>query len=199
MSKWPLAAIFVAATVHADSRFDAAYQSGQDLFHLGKYGEARAAFMRARSLEPRLPGPHRWLGRIARVTESWEECVASSTEAVRLRPDSPLVPQVREDLDACRAALGRPGYVKKLAPGQGALAIIVDAAAADAGAHIFVDGFDRGPAPVAPLPLNAGRHRVRVEENTRAVEAAVDVVRGIVNDVVMNVALEVLTPASPRR
>src|SRR5882672_4408384 len=127
MSKWPLAALLVAATVHADSRpmkgFDAAYQSGQDLFHLGKYAEARAAFVRARSLEPRLPGPHRWLGRIARVTESWEECVASATEAVRLRPDSPLVPQVREDLNACRAALGRPGYgpgEKKLSAGQGA-------------------------------------------------------------------------------
>src|SRR5215470_603975 len=159
MSRWPLAALFFAATVRADARFDSAYQSGQDLFYLGKYAEARTAFEKARSLAPKLPGPHRWLGRVARVLESWEDCVASATEAVRLRPDSPLVPQVREALDACRAALGRPGYGKKLAAGQGALAIIVDAAAADTGARIIVDGIDRGTAPVAPFPLNAGRHR----------------------------------------
>ncbi len=193
-----LFAAAAAADARPPTQFDAAYQSGQDLFHLGKYAEARAAFEKARALAPRLPGPHRWLGRVARVTERWDDCVASATEAVRLRPDSPLVPQVREDLDACRAALGRPGYVKKLAAGQGALAIIVDAAAADAGARIFVDGIDRGAAPVAPFPLNAGRHRVRMTRGARGettADTAVDVVPGIVTDVV----LEVLTPPSTKR
>jgi tetratricopeptide (TPR) repeat protein len=187
-----IAVLFVAALAHADPQpvrpFDAAYQSGQDLFYLGKYAEAHAAFLRARSLAPRLPGPHRWLGRVARVLEKWEECVASATEAVRLRPDSPHLPEVREDLDTCRAALGRPGYGKKLAAGQGALAIIVDSERV----HIFVDGIDRGVAPVAPFPLNAGRHRVRLETGGRVVEAPVDVVPGIVTDAV-------LTPPSPRR
>jgi tetratricopeptide (TPR) repeat protein len=177
-----------AALARAEARppraFEAAYQGGQDLFHLGKYAEAQAAFLKARALAPRLPGPHRWLGRVARVLERWEECVASASEAVRLRPDSPLLPEVRDDLDACRAALGRPGYRRKLAPNQGALAVIAE----EAGARLSVDGIDRGRTPVDPFALNAGAHTVRLEGEHGAAEARVVVVPGIVTDVLLGSA-----------
>ena len=55
-----LVLVFAAALARADpAAFTAAYQQGQDLFHLGKYEQAHAAFLRARALAPRLPGPHR--------------------------------------------------------------------------------------------------------------------------------------------
>ena len=95
---------------------------------------------------------------------------------MRLRPDSPLVPEVRQDIDACRAALGRPMYPRRLPPGQGALAVI----AAD-GASVLVDGIAKGVTPLDPMPLNAGRHTVTAE--ARAVEVVV--VPGIVVDAVL--------------
>jgi hypothetical protein len=61
---------------------------------------------------------------------------------------------VREDLEACRAALGRPTYAGNLASGQGALAVLTDVDEA----RVTVDGIDRGSVPLAPFALNAGRH-----------------------------------------
>jgi tetratricopeptide (TPR) repeat protein len=193
MNRRAAALILAAAVARADSKsgstssstssstFDAAYQSGQDLFHLGKYAEAHQAFARARALAPHLPGPYRWLGRTERVLERWEDCVTSSTEAVRLKPDSPLVAQVREDIEACRSALGRPGYGGKLSAGQGVLAVIVDVE----GARLKVDGIDRGPTPVSPFPLNAGAHIVRIEAPAAARELQIAVIPAIVVDAVI--------------
>jgi tetratricopeptide (TPR) repeat protein len=169
--------------------FDAEYQAGQDSFNLGRYEDALAHFSRARDEEPRKPGPWRWLGRTLRVLERWDACVAASTQAVRLRPDSPLVPEVRKDIDACRAALGRPPYDRRLPPGQGALAVIADVD----GAAVVVDGIAKGATPVLPMPLNSGRHAVRVEAPPgrsagRSVAEEVDVVPGIVVDAVVSLA-----------
>jgi hypothetical protein len=170
--------IALTATALADGRFDRAYQAGQDAFYLGKYDEALAAFTRARDLLPRLPGPHRWRGRTLRVLERWEECVVASTQAVRLRPDSPTVPEVKKDLDACRAALGRPGYDRPLPAGQGALAVIADAD----GAAVTVDGIAKGKTPLQPMPLMTGRHAVALELGDRRVTVNADVIAGVVVD-----------------
>jgi hypothetical protein len=173
-------ALLAGTAAATPTGFDAAYQAGEDHFHLGKYAEARADFARARDLAPRLPGPHRWLGRVERLLEHWDACVAESTEAVRLRPDSPLVPQVREDLDACRSALGRPPYRGPLAAGQGALAVEVK----PDGTEVFVDGIGHGRTPVAPFPLNAGPHRLVVRGEGKRGERAVTltVIPGITVD-----------------
>jgi hypothetical protein len=175
MNRW-LAAAALACLGAGPPAFESEYQAGQDAFNLAHYDEALAHFARARDLRPRLPGPHRWLGRTLRVLERWEECVAASTQAVRLRPTSPLAGEVRKDIDACRAALGRPGYQRRLPPGQGALAVV-----APDGAAVLVDGIAKGVTPVEPMPLNAGRHTVRAE----AVEVEVVVVAGIVVDAVL--------------
>jgi hypothetical protein len=165
-----------------EQRFQAAWEAGQDAFNLGKYPEARRQFQRARDLAPRRPGPHRWLGRVARVLEDWEGCVASGTTAVRLKPDSPQTPEVKKDLDACREALGRPLYRRPLAAGQGALSVVADVE----GAAVTVDGIAKGTTPVEPMPLNQGMHRVRlVAEGLPPAEVEVDVVPGIVVDAVV--------------
>lgn len=159
------------------SAFDGEWEAGQDAFNLGRYEQARRHFVRARDLEPTRPGPHRWLGRVARVLESWEDCVASATTAVRLKPDSPQVREVRKDLDACRSALGRPLYERPLAANQGALAVLADVE----GAAVFVDGIAKGPTPVDPIPLVAGRHKLRVG----AIERDVEIIPGIIIDAVV--------------
>jgi hypothetical protein len=178
---WPL--LLLCATAGAQPKknaFDVEWEAGQDAYNLGKYEQARRHFTRARDLEPRRPGPHRWLGRVARVQERWEECIGSATTAVRLRPDSPQVPEVRKDLDACRSALGRPLYGRPLAVNQGALAVLADAE----GAQVSVDGIDKGPTPLEPVPLVQGRHKLRVA-GARTVELEVEVIPGIVVDAVV--------------
>lgn len=173
--QWLWAWLFAPALASAAPKrdFDNAYQAGQDAFNLGRYDDARAHFEQARALEPNLPGPYRWLGRIARTLEQWEECIARSTEAARLRPSSPHLPEVRKDLDTCRAALGRPGYGQRFAVGQGGLAIL-----SDDGLEVAVDGIAKGVTPILPIPLQAGRHRVRVGGAALTIE----VVPGIVVD-----------------
>ncbi len=162
--------------------FQKLYEAGQDAFNLGEHERARDLFSRASELAPAKPGPHRWLGRLARIREDWLECVAESTAAVRLRPDSPLLPQVRQDIEACRGALGRPLYERPLAAGQGALAIL----ASVEGAAVTVDKIGKGATPVPPLPLNKGRHVVEVRrQGYRPARLEVEVVPGITVDLVV--------------
>jgi hypothetical protein len=177
-----LVAVTASAEPARERKFRAAWEAGQDAFNLGQYPEARRHFSRARDLAPSRPGPHRWLGRVARVLEDWEACIASATTAVRLRPDSPQVAEVKKDLDACRAALGRPGYAGPLAAGQGALSVLCDVD----GARVSVDGIPKGPTPFEPVPLQKGRHRVRVvAPGHRPAEVDVEVIPGIVVDAIV--------------
>src|SRR5262245_45182342 len=95
-----------SAPAHSEpDKLRAAWEAGQDASNLGHYAEARRHFGRARDADPRRPGPYRWLGRIARVLEDWDDCVVQATTAVRLKPDSPQVAEVKKDLELCRAAL----------------------------------------------------------------------------------------------
>jgi hypothetical protein len=175
-----------------EQRFRAAWEAGQDAFNLGKYPEARRHFLRARDLAPSRPGPHRWLGRVARVLEDWEACVESGTTAVRLKPDSPQTAEVRKDVDACREALGRPAYGRPLAGSQGALAVLADVE----GAVVTVDGIAKGPTPVEPMPLNKGLHHVRlVAEGLPPAEVEIEVIPGIVVDAIVLVRAR---PPAPR-
>ena len=170
-------------------KFEKEWNAGQDAFNLAKYDEAREHFTRAKAMRPALPGPWRWLGRIARVEEKWDDCVAASTAAVKLKPDSPLVREVREDLDACRSALGRPRYDHPLSAGQGALAVVADVE----GAAVLVDGIAKGTTPLGAMPLNKGRHRVELHPPANGVgydvaRAEVEVIPGITVDAVVRLA-----------
>jgi tetratricopeptide (TPR) repeat protein len=183
-----LVLLALAGSARAD-KFEKEWSAGQDAFNLARYDDALAHFARARELRPRLPGPYRWLGRIARVQEKWDECVAQATTAVRLKPDSPLVREVREDLDACRSALGRPRYDRPLSAGQGALAVLADVE----GASVLVDGIAKGTTPLGAMPLNKGRHRVEVRRPMQdgaydVARAEVDVIQGITVDAVVKLA-----------
>jgi hypothetical protein len=191
-------ALLVAANAHAQKSppgFDEAYNKGTDFFNLGKYEDAWQQFARARDLDPSKPGPHRWLGRTARAQKRWRECADSSTQALRLNPTSSFAATIREDVDACRAALGRPAYDGKIPDGQGALAVIANLE----GAAVTVDGIKKGATPLEPIPLIPGRHVVHLERRGYlAVDVEVDVVETIVIDVEVDLAEDPNAPLDDR-
>ncbi len=171
------ALVLIAA---ARGAFDAAYEAGQDAFNLGKYDDAWRHFLKARELAPDKPGPYRWLGRTARVRREWQDCLAYSLDALRMHPTSKQAPEVRKDVAACRAGLGRPAFAGTLHAGQGAVAVIADVD----GASVSVDGIAKGRTPLEPVPLATGHHTVRVDGKGLApVERPVDVLEGVVIDV----------------
>ncbi|HKA89062.1 MAG TPA: PEGA domain-containing protein [Haliangiales bacterium] len=170
----------LALLAAARGAFEAAYEAGQDAFNLGKYDEAWAHFLKARELAPDKPGPYRWLGRTARVRENWRECLAYALDALRMHAASKQAPEVRKDVAACRAGLGRPAFAGTLHRGQGALAVIADVD----GASVTVDGIAKGRTPMDPVPLVVGRHTLRVEmKGVAPRELPVDILEGVVIDV----------------
>jgi tetratricopeptide (TPR) repeat protein len=187
--RWSLTTILLCAVVglapataraQQKAGFDEAWNKGQDLFNLGKYDEAHVEFDKARALAPKLPGPWRYLGKIAKIQERWQDCADAYTEAIRLKPDSNNSDEVRTDLDVCRNSLGRPSFSGTLPKGFGALGVT----ASVEGARVAVDGIGKGATPLLPVPLTAGKHVVLVEKDGYLpYQVEVDVVVTIVVDV----------------
>ncbi len=160
--------------------FEDAWAKGQDLFNLGRYDDARVQFEKARDLSPKLPGPWRYLGRLAKIQQRWDDCVSAATEAIRLKPDSDKAAEVREDLDVCRRALKRAPFAGVIPDKQGALAVTSNVE----GARITVDGISKGGTPLAPVPLTPGKKKVVIEKaGYFMLELDVEVVVSIVVDV----------------
>ena len=176
LALWP-------ALAFARSAFDRHYEAGQDAYHLGKLEEAQAAFSKARDLEPDKPGPWRWLGRTARARKEWEQCLEAAIQALRLSPRSRYAAEVRRDIEACRAGLGRPAYEGKLGAGQGAIHVPLSPIYGDM--RVAVDGIKRGAPPIV-FPVNVGKHVVEMvseKGSVPPVQVSVDVLPGIVHDV----------------
>jgi tetratricopeptide (TPR) repeat protein len=174
--------LLVPAIALARSSFDKHYEAGQDAYHLGKLEEASAAFAKARDLSPDKPGPWRWLGRTARARKQWDECLEAAIQALRLSPRSRYSAEVRRDVEACRAALGRPPFDGKLGADQGAIHVPISVNLGEL--RVTVDGLSRGAPPVV-FPVNAGKHRVELAPTRGGapVQVWVDVLPGIVHDV----------------
>lgn len=170
------------------SPFLQAFEDGETAFNLFKYDEARALFEKARDLDPKSPGPYRWLAKIAKVQERWPDCVRDAVTSLKLKPDQKKAPEVRKDLDECRAKLGRPAYSGDIPKDQGALAVITNVE----GASVTVDDIKKGATPMSPFPLNPGKRKVRIERRGYLpVDAEIEVVVTIVVD------LEVELKADP--
>ena len=58
------------------------FQAGVDAFRLGKYDEARVHLEKARALDPKLPGPHRFLAAVAQAQGKSDECIAEARAAI---------------------------------------------------------------------------------------------------------------------
>lgn len=169
-----------AGPAAADSKFDEAYQKGQDAYNLGKLDEAWEQFERARQLAPDKPGPYRWLGLVAKEQKRWRACIENFVAAMRINPKSSYGERIRAELAVCRRELGHPSYPGEIPEKQGAVAVIANVE----GASVELDGIKKGATPLSPFPANPGKHKLKVSRRgyfDAIVE--IDVVEGIVNDV----------------
>jgi hypothetical protein len=178
----------LAGTAAAQPRGDvnATFQAGVDAYRLGKYAEARKLLERARTMEPTLPGPHRFLAAVAQAEQRFDDCVVSAREAMRLKPDSTEIEATRTLHDACRASAGRLAFDGNYGDG-GAIAVTANID----GATVSVGGLRYGGTPLAPRALPAGPAEVVVEKTgwKRAV-VQIEILRRVVTDVAVTLEAE---------
>src|SRR2546430_8993326 len=86
------------------------FQAGVDAFRLGHYDDAKLHLGRARDLDPKLPGAHRFLGAVAQAEGRWADCIAETRTALELNALSSEAPETRKLHDECRASAGRAPY-----------------------------------------------------------------------------------------
>src|SRR5512134_2655013 len=99
------AALLLVLVSHAASAQPAdltkEFQAGVDAFRLGKFDEARAHLEKARKLDPKLPGPHRFLAAVAQAQSRWPECIESAYQALALNPGSSETADTRKLYEGC--------------------------------------------------------------------------------------------------
>ena len=169
------------------------FQAGVDAYRLGKYDDARAHLDKAQAIDPKLPGPHRFLAAVAQAQHRWADCLAEARRALQLNPQSKEIAETRKLHADCRAADGRPAYDGELAEGA---AITVTANVT--GATVRINGLRYGGTPVAPRPITPGTLEVDVERSGyRPVHLTVEALPGIVTDVAASLEAADARPAPP--
>jgi tetratricopeptide (TPR) repeat protein len=177
-----LLATTAIATAAPSAKFATEYQAGVDAFRLGKFDDARAHLEKARTLEPKLPGPHRFLAAVAQAQQRWDDCIASARRALEVNPTSSEIGETRKLHDACRTSAGRLPYT---GPDLGDGAAIAVTANVD-GATVKISGLTYGGTPLVPRPIHAGSHDVELAKlGYKPAHATVDALPGIVTDVVL--------------
>ena len=180
-----------AAPPRVSAQLDREFQAGVDAYRLGKYDEARAHLEKSQSLDPKLPGPHRFLAAVAQAQRRYADCIAEARRALQLNPQSREAAGTRKLHDDCRAADGRPPFRSEL--GENA-AIAINANVS--GATVRIGTLRYGGTPVAPRLIKPGFHELEIEKaGWKPAHLAIDALPGIVTDV--NVTLEPLAPKSP--
>ena len=178
--------VVVALLVVTDARAQPAaltreFQAGVDAFRLGKFAEARVHLEKARSIDPKLAGPHRFLAAVAHAEGRWQDCITAARTALAVNPRSQELADTRKLHDSCRTAAGRPAYPGELG-GNAAIAVIVDGP----GATVKINGLAYGSTPLAPRPIAAGRLTVELDRaGWKPARAVTEALSGIVTDVVI--------------
>ena len=158
------------------------FQAGVDAYRLGKYDEARTHLEAARKMDPKLPGPHRFLAAVAQAQQRWQDCIDSSRTAIELNPRSAEIGETRKLHDECRASAGRAPYREELGD-SGALAVVTNAI----GATVKVGGLNYGGTPLAPRPITAGVLEIDLEKpGYLSKHVQVNALPGIVTDVIVD-------------
>jgi len=169
------------------------FQAGVDAYRLGKYDEAQHHLDRAQAIDPKLPGPHRFLAAVARARHRWSDCLAEARRALELNPRSREIRDTRKLHDGCRAAAGRPAYRGELGDGA-ALAVTANVT----GATVRIGGLRYGATPIAPRRIKPGAHELEIDKpGFHTAHRAVDALPGIVTDV--EIVLEPADPATSTR
>lgn len=176
-----LAVTCPASTANADKdeAFTQAFRAGVAAYQLGRYGEARQAFGKARRLRPTAAGPARYLARIARAQKRFQRCVEHARRAVVIEAVGPNATAMLTLHEACRRLWGRPKFDGAYRKG-GALSIESDLSASS----VFIDGLKVGTTPFRPRILAAGKHVVEIErKGYLPKKGTVTIVPGLVTDV----------------
>jgi tetratricopeptide (TPR) repeat protein len=169
--------------------FSQEFQAGVDAYRLGKFDEARAHLEKAQALDPKLPGPHRFLAAVAQAQHRWADCISEARRALQLNPHSAEIAETRKLHDGCRESDGRPAYRGEIGDGA-AIAVTANVA----GATVRIGGLRYGGTPVAPRLIKPGRLRVDVEKSGwKPAHATVEALPAIVTDIAVE-----LEPAGAR-
>jgi hypothetical protein len=160
------------------------FQAGVDAFRLGKYDEAREHLEKARKLDPKLPGPHRFLAAVAQAQGRWPECIESAHKALQINPISSETADTRKLYENCRISAGRTPARLDLGD-SGAIAVTTNVP----GATVKINGLTYGGTPLAPRPITPGSLEIEIEKaGWKSSTSTVDAIAGIVTD--LNVDLE---------
>jgi tetratricopeptide (TPR) repeat protein len=150
----------VAAAQPAGSELAREFQAGVDSFRLGKYDDAKAHLDKAKALDPKRPGPHRFLGAVAQAQGRWQDCVDETRTALQLNPDSDEAADTRKLHDECRGSAGRAPFRGEYGTG-GAIAVVTNVP----GATVKIGGLVYGGTPLAPRPIALGEREVTIEKS----------------------------------
>jgi len=161
-----------------------AFQAGVDAFRLGKHDEARKHLERAKQLDPKLPGPHRFLAAVAQAQGRFPDCVGSARVAIELNPASQELVDTRKLHDDCRRAAGRPSYSQELGD-KAAIGVTTNVD----GATVKISGLVYGATPLEPRPIPAGPHDIELTKTGYLPKKlSVTALAGIVTDVEVELA-----------
>ncbi len=201
MRRAALVLVLVSHVASAQSpEFGKTFQAGVDAYRLGKYDDARTLLEKARALDPKLPGPHRFLAALAHAQSRWEECIASAYKALELNPKSVEAPDTRKLYETCRISAGRTPATEEIGDGA-AISVMTNVS----GATVKINGLTYGSTPLAPRPITPGALDVEIEKSGwKPAKQRVNALVGIVTDIVLDLEAdpdaqlgEVLAVAKP--
>lgn len=158
------------------------FQAGVDAFRLGKLDEARKHLKTARGLDPKLPGPHRFLAAVAQAQGRWDDCITSARTAIELNPRSSEIADTKKLHDDCRSSGGRAPYREELGD-NAAIAVTTNVP----GAQVKINGLTYGSTPLAPRPIAAGTLEVEISKpGWKPATRSINALAGIVTDVAVD-------------
>jgi len=131
-----------------------------------EYSLAASKCEAALKQDPTVVGAMRYLAVINRALgkktgdpKYYHQCIAWAEMYLRERPTGKFTDRMREELNACRKAVGQKELPKVETQGEmGALIISCDIE----GATVSVDELKRGATPLTPIQVTPGRHVVTV-------------------------------------
>lgn len=180
---WVAVVLALTSAVAAQPSSDVTkeFQAGVDAFRLGKLDEAKAHLVKAKALDPKLPGPNRFLAAVAQAQQRWQDCIDLSRTAIELNPRSAEIGDTKKIHDECRIAAGRAPYRDEL--GESAAIAVVTS---EAGATVKIGGLNYGGTSLAPRPIIAGTLEIDVEKpGWKPVHVTVNALAGLVTDVTL--------------
>jgi hypothetical protein len=170
--------IGVANAQPAGSELAREFQAGVDAYRLGKYDDARAHLEKAKALDPKMPGPNRFLGAVAQAQGRWQDCVDATRHALQLNPQSDEAADTRKLHDECRASAGRAPFRGEYGTG-GAIAVVTNVP----GATVKIGGLVYGGTPLAPRPIALGEREVTIEKSGwKTAHAKAEILASVVTD-----------------